>query len=324
MFRRGFVASALVGSVVAGGMALQGKFKNNKALNEKKLNHGGLPDHVVNNNDNKEALKDALSPQEFREYPLKEVIEITPDTNILKFAITEDDGITPKKLNSPTASCLVVQAEINGEQVIRPYTPVNKNGSVGELTLVVKSYPNGKMSKYINELNVGDKLSFKGPFIKFEYKPNLKKEIGLIVGGSGITPAWQIIQEVVKNPQDKTRVTLLFANKSPEDIILKRELDNFAKAYPDKFKVYYTVDNDPSNVADTSVKGRGFVNENMIRDAGIPLPKDENDDSVLVAVCGPPKFYDLLSGQKKSIQEQGELTGLLKQMGFNEKNVFKF
>ncbi len=44
----------------------------------------------------------------------------------------------------------------------------------------------------------------------------------------------------------------------------------------------------------------------------------------MVSVCGPMPFYDMLSGRKKSPQEQGELSGLLKQMGYDEKTVYKF
>ena len=44
---------------------------------------------------------------------------------------------------------------------------------------VVKGYPNGTMSKHINELQVGDQLECKGPIPKMDYKPNMKKQIGM-------------------------------------------------------------------------------------------------------------------------------------------------
>ena len=47
-------------------------------------------------------------------------------------------------------------------------------------------------------------------------------EIGMIAGGSGITPMWQIIQDVFQNSQnDKTKIHLLFANKTEGDILLR-------------------------------------------------------------------------------------------------------
>ncbi len=52
-----------------------------------------------------------------------------------------------------------------------------------------------------------------------------------IAGGSGLTPMLQIAQEVVRNPEDKTEVTLVFANKSEDDILLKKELDDMARKH---------------------------------------------------------------------------------------------
>ena len=57
-----------------------------------------------------------------------------------------------------------------------------------------------------------------------------------IAGGSGLTPMLQIAQEVVRNPEDKTEVTLVFANKSEDDILLKKELDDMARKHRN-FKV---------------------------------------------------------------------------------------
>ncbi len=45
---------------------------------------------------------------------------------------------------------------------------------------VVKGYPDGKMSKHIVNLNVGDSLECKGPISKLPYKPNMKKKIGMV------------------------------------------------------------------------------------------------------------------------------------------------
>lgn len=49
-----------------------------------------------------------------------------------------------------------------------------------------------------------------------------------ISGGSGITPMLQIVQEVLRNPEDKTEVSLIFANVSDKDILLKQTFDDMA------------------------------------------------------------------------------------------------
>ncbi|GKD28510.1 NADH-cytochrome b5 reductase-like protein, partial [Tanacetum coccineum] len=35
----------------------------------------------------------------------------------------------------------------------------------------------------------------------------------------------QIIEDILKNPDDNTKVTLIYANVSPDDILLKKKLD---------------------------------------------------------------------------------------------------
>jgi NAD(P)H-flavin reductase len=49
----------------------------------------------------------------------------------------------------------------------------------------------------------------------------------------------QVIQAVVKDPQDRTELSLLYANVSPDDILLREELDALAAAHPN-FRVWYT------------------------------------------------------------------------------------
>ena len=274
-------------------------------------------------NNTKIEYEDALSPKDFKPFKLKEIKTLTHDSAIFTFALEDNqDGLAvPLKMNVPVASCIVAKGDVDGETVIRPYTPINRPSDIGFMDLLIKTYPTGKLSKYFHQLKVGDSVEFKGPFVKINYKPNLKKDLAFIVGGTGIAPAFQMIQEVLSNTkEDKTKITLLYANRTPEDVLLKKELDDLANKYPQQFSIYYTVDNDPKNTADASIKGRGFVTEDMIKQANIPQP----GENVLVSVCGPAPFYTLLSGQKKSPQEQGELSGLLKQMGYSESNVFKF
>jgi len=125
---------------------------------------------------------------------------------------------------------------------------------------------------------------------------------------------YQIFSKILSNPADRTRVTLIFCNKTEEDILMKPILDDLAKKHPDRFKVIYMVDK-PS----TSWKGgSGYISKDVLKQHIAPPSAD-----TLVIVCGPPPFYNLLSGPKTPDYQQGELKGLLKELGYNEGNVFK-
>lgn len=57
-----------------------------------------------------------------------------------------------------------------GKPVIRPYTPISPSNAPGELTFLIKKYPQGLASVHIHSLKPGDTLSIKGPISKFPYK----------------------------------------------------------------------------------------------------------------------------------------------------------
>ncbi|CAH0475446.1 unnamed protein product [Peronospora belbahrii] len=259
---------------------------------------------------NAEEPKVALSPNEFRSLKVTKVEDVTHDTKRLVFALPSKEH----EMGLRTASCLMAKAELNGKAVVRPYTPTNTNAEKGQLELVVKGYPNGKLSKHIVNLNVGDKLAMKGPFIKFEYKPNEYKSIGFICGGSGITPALQVVKEICRNPNDSTQVALIFCNKTEKDIILRDELDALQHMYS-QFQVHYVL-----SEADADWEGyTGYVTKELIEKL---LPGPSNDS--FVGVCGPPPMMDAISGDKSPDRSQGELKGLLKDAGYTSTQVFKF
>jgi cytochrome-b5 reductase len=76
--------------------------------------------------------------------------------------------------------------DTKGKPIVRPYTPISPSEREGELEFLIKKYDNGNASKHIHSLKLGESLSIKGPFPKFDYKINEFDEIGLIGGGSGM------------------------------------------------------------------------------------------------------------------------------------------
>lgn len=49
----------------------------------------------------------------------------------------------------------------------------------------------------------------------------------------------QIIHAVLKNPEDKTQIALLYANCTSEDILLRQHLEELAEKH-DNFSVWHT------------------------------------------------------------------------------------
>lgn len=125
--------------------------------------------------------------------------------------------------------------------MIRSYTPITLDDVSGHFELLVKTYPLGNASKYLDSLKIGDSARFRGPKGRFLYRPNMAKEVGMIAGGTGITPILQVIKAILRNPDDLTKMSLIFANLTEDDILLYEELKTLALTYADQFKVHFVL-----------------------------------------------------------------------------------
>ncbi|OAY31665.1 NADH-cytochrome b5 reductase-like protein [Manihot esculenta] len=259
--------------------------------------------------------KVALKPDKWIEFKLQDTARVSHNTHLFRFSFDPS-----AKLGLDIASCILTRAplELDAEgktkYVIRPYTPISDPDAKGHFDLLIKVYPEGKMSQHFASLKPGDAIEIKGPIEKLRYSPNMKKHIGMVAGGTGITPMLQVIEAILKNPNDNTQVSLLYANISPDDILLKQKLDFLAASHPN-FKVFYTVDNPSKNWKG----GTGYISKDMVV-KGLPGPSND----ALILVCGPPGMMKHISGNKAEDYSQGELTGILKELGYTEQMVYKF
>nr|AFK47499.1 unknown [Medicago truncatula] len=127
----------------------------------------------------------ALIPDKWVEFKLQDTARVSHDTHLYRFSFDPT-----KKLGLDVASCILTRAPFGqdaGEKpkyVIRPYTPISDTESKGYFDLLIKVYPEGKMSQHFASLKPGDMVEVKGPIEKFKYTPNMKKNIGMIAGGS--------------------------------------------------------------------------------------------------------------------------------------------
>ena len=79
---------------------------------------------------------------------------------------------------------------------MRSYTPISSDVHPGYFDLMIKSYPQGNISRHLGTLKVGDTMKVKGPRGAMVYEPNMVRAFGMIAGGTGITPMLQIIRAV--------------------------------------------------------------------------------------------------------------------------------
>lgn len=216
-----------------------------------------------------------LDPRIYRQFPLIRKDKLSHDSYRFVFQLPN----ATDSIGLPTGQHVSIRAKINGETVMRSYTPTSNNTDLGRLELVIKAYPNGKLTSYLTNLALGAQVEFAGPKGAMKYSRGLCKHIGMVAGGSGITPMYQVIRAICEDPSDSTTVSLLFANRTEGDILLRRELDGFAEKYPQKFKVHYILDNPPEKWAYT----KGYVTKELIAER---LPAAASETKIML--CGPP------------------------------------
>lgn len=226
--------------------------------------------------------KSALDKNEFRELKLEKIIPYNHNTSRFVFKLPEgtDSGLT-------VASALVVksvdpQAAVTkeGKPAIRPYTPTTAPSVKDKLELLIKKYPGGAMTEHIHGLKEGDGLMFKGPIPKFPWKANQFEHVAMIAGGSGITPMWQVMQQIDSDPTDKTKVTLLFSNVTEQDILLRKEFEDLARRKPEQFNVQFTLDKPPSGWNGP----KGYIDNRLLAQQ-LPAPALGEKIKIFVCAC---------------------------------------
>lgn len=241
----------------------------------------------------------AFLSETYHPVPLVEKTELSHNTRLFRFGLPTASS----RLGLPLGRHLSVRAVIDGEEKRRPYTPTSSDAEAGYFDLLIKVYPapGGLMSRHMDGLKVGDTIDVRGPQGKFTYAKGKYRKLGMIAGGTGITPCWQVFRELLADPEDTTEISLIFANVTEDDILLRDELDELAATEP-RFSVYYVLNETPEDWAG----GEGYVTAAMISEQiGAP------SDTTLFCHCGPPPM-------NKAIKTH--LVGL----GVKDTNVFKF
>ena len=139
-----------------------------------------------------------------------------------------------------------------------------------------------------NNLKINDKVKIKGPMGIFVLKEDAK-EIVFLGGGIGITP----FRDMVKYATDKKlpiKLTLLYSNRTPNDIVYKEEWPVFEIENPN-LKVVNTITENA-----TGWQGKtGRIDKNMIKEFCNDL------SNAMFYICGPPGMVEGLSNLLKTM-----------------------
>jgi len=98
--------------------------------------------------------------------------------------------------------------------------------------LLIDISPGGPGSKFFENLQAGDPITYLGPFGVFTYKETDGAEnILFLATGSGVAPIRDLIDFLLKNRKIQTPITLYFGLRFEEDIFWKEYFEQLAREY---------------------------------------------------------------------------------------------
>eukprot|EP00669_Euglena_mutabilis_P009217 TRINITY_DN4146_c0_g1_i1.p1 TRINITY_DN4146_c0_g1~~TRINITY_DN4146_c0_g1_i1.p1 ORF type:complete len:269 (+),score=49.36 TRINITY_DN4146_c0_g1_i1:38-808(+) len=228
---------------------------------------------------------------------------VSPTTRRMRFATEElrHDTISSVFARMPAA---------DGSIASSLYTPITTKATGSHFEILVKRNDAGTVSRQLHALGVGERVPFAGPHLHTRYTPGEYGNVGLIAGGTGVTPFIQLLREGLGNPKDATRFWLVYAAASESEVLLKDELDALATE-TGRLRILYVVE-----TAGPEWGGglRGRVTQEALWSF---LPPATDDTHILV--CGPEGLTNAVCGDQNSNSE-----GFLQRLGYLPLHVFRF
>jgi ferredoxin-NADP reductase len=174
----------------------------------------------------------------FMELELQEVLQVSPSTRSLRFA--RRDGRLPPFRAGQHVSLAV---QIDGVRTSRPYS-ISSPPDDALLELTLRDDSDGFVAPWLYRRQPGWRTRASGPVGTFLHEPLRDSErLVFVAGGTGITPFVSMLRLAQAQgwPQP---ITLIYGNRSPDDVPFAAELRRMARKNP-AFRVVFVYSDAP-------------------------------------------------------------------------------
>lgn len=196
-----------------------------------------------------------------------------------------------RKIKYKAGQYITLIVRINGRKYARPYSFSSAPSVDATLDVTVKRIPNGVVSNFVNtELKVGDVVEVLEPMGDFTYENIKPKQTIFLWGvGSGITPLFSIIKEVLYNLPD-TFIHLIYGNKNQDSTIFRNQLNLLKQEYPTVFSMtnfYSQLD----HVIESNSIHKGRISSEFVTHL---VSQHKNVKESVHYICGPKGLKDTI------------------------------
>ena len=124
---------------------------------------------------------------------------------------------------------------------------------------------------------------------------------------------YQLIRGILKDPEEKTKITLVYGVNTDEDILLRDRFDTYEKEFPARFNAFYTV----STPSKGSSLPKGYTDKAFLQKV---TPESSAQDN-MIFLCGPPPMENAMLGNKGFL---GGKAGILNELGYTKDRIYSF
>jgi ring-1,2-phenylacetyl-CoA epoxidase subunit PaaE len=117
----------------------------------------------------------------------------------------------------------------------------------GELRIGVKRIASGLFSGWLTgDLRPGDAIEVMTPAGRFGtlVSPDNERHVSCLAAGSGITPVLSIVASILRT-EPASRLTLVYGNRTSNDVMFLEELADLKNRYPSRFTLLHVLSAEP-------------------------------------------------------------------------------
>ena len=213
------------------------------------------------------------------ELKLVEVEQLSSTTRCLRFA-RRDGRVSPFRAGQHIS----LAVEVDGVRSSRPYSISSPPGAP-LLEITLRDDLEGYVAPWLYRAQPGWRTVSSGPTGSFFHEPLRDSDtLAFIAGGAGITPFMSMLRELQAQGWPR-QVTLIYGNRSPDDVPFAAELRRMARKNP-ALRVVFVY----SHAPDAKRVRKGFIDGAVIREVVPQL------QAATLFLCGPEPMLKLARG----------------------------
>ena len=229
--------------------------------------------------------------QQVHEYILKisEIIDETPSVKVFRVKLPEDVD-----MDFYSGQFFMVSFVNDPEiKTARAYSIASSSLKKNYLEIGLNKV--GPFTAKMFQMQTGDLLKFKGPYGKFYFNEQIKNDLVLIEGGTGITPLIGIIR-YCNDKKLNNKIKLIYSVKISEEIIYRDDIEEIKKSNKN-FDYVVTI----TRPEESNWLGRkGRIDLNLLKE------NVEDVENSLYYLCGPKEFVDTIISMLLSLGAKRE------------------